>query len=756
MPQPRSKHARIPHLELRPQGYVWRRRIPRSILHLDVVAKGPQPPGLVPDRVKPTQAMCVLRNANLPSDGIPYLHKNKCGIQTVVAGSSVCFPLKTYALPEAAALARKLSALSDQIFLYAATTMSLSLQDTRTLLTAFARFEIEADDRERALADPRSPQLAQAALEREAARQAVLRQAFFQHDYSVVREPLRHVANHLGIKLPDAASEQARLLAYEATRVMLDASQEKVRRDQGEFPGPSPYFSSVIAEQSNPGTNAQTPTTMTSIAPTNKEEAMKLFPRSWFASIKASPLQTEVLEEHAPAPSTPAQEEGLHALLRSRGVLQSCSPEVLAALKKGGAMEVSDGFLVYTALKSAGFGDEWQRHQKPDKAVGDKWQKSSLSSVRTASKIWAEEFRATEFTQASPDDIESTIEMIRRLSKYHGKGRKYTAKSYRALNAKVDKREAAAMDAAEREARRNGITNEAEIRDLRMAKAEPRLRVNTFVRLVRSVNRVGSMLKKLGVIEVNPFDICSFTNREEKALKATEALLEREPWDDRFDEFLASPVFQGKANGDADPLFWMPLIAALMGLRSEEAAQLGPMDVQWDSKVAYVIVRQELGDSVKSANATRKVPVHPALIELGFLELAERAKKDGQRRLFPSLKRGANKGTYTENFTKTFGYYRRTNDVYWHGLDFHALRTTFHHRLLDASCPGAHRRKLMGHEPLDEGEKSYAQKGISMPSLLKEVGKVPFDTARVRSPLGDYPKALHEGNGLRLVHRSAS
>ncbi|MBP0482093.1 site-specific integrase [Sagittula salina] len=676
------------------------------------------------------------------------------GIQTTFAGIPICLSLKTHAFSVAAELARRLSTLSDQVFLYA-TTMSLSSENTRDLLTTLARFEIEAADRERALGDPRSPQLAQAALEREAARQAVLRQAFFQRDYAVAQEPLKHVAAHLGIQLPEAGCEQAQLLAYEATRVLLDNCEEKARRDKGIFPGPSPYFARAIAEETSPGVPAQPTASAIAEPPIDKEEAMKLFPRNWFASRQPGPVPPAMSEE-APVSSERPEKKDIRELLRSRGVLKSCSPEILAILEKRGAMTVHEGFMVYQAFKGAGFGEEWQRHQKPDEGVGERWKKSSLPALRTAGKIWGEEFGSTGWVHATEEDIEEAIKLIRSLPKFHGKGNKYTAASYRALITKVKAREAAAMDAAEREARRKGCTNETEIRDLRLAEAEPRIRVATYLRLVRSANRVGTMLKKLGIVETNPFDICTFTTREEKSLKATETTLEREPWDDRLNELLDTRVFQGNAAGEADPLFWMPLIGLLMGTRMEEAAQAGPGDVQSDEGIAYLIVRQALGDSVKSENATRKIPLHPVLIELGFLEFVKRAKKRGDRRLFPSLTRGANKGTYTENFTKAFGYYRRTNDVYWHGLDFHALRTTFHHRLSDASCPGAHRRKLMGHEPLDEGERAYSQKGISIASLFEQVKKIPFDVSRVQTPISGFPERPQEAQGLRLVQGSKS
>jgi hypothetical protein len=74
---------------------------------------------------------------------------------------------------------------------------------------------------------------------------------------------------------------------------------------------------------------------------------------------------------------------------------------------------------------------------------------------------------------------------------------------------------------------------------------------------------------------------------------------------------------------------------------------------------------------------------------------------------------------------------------------------------MDASVPGYIKRNLMGHEPLDEGEKSYAQNGISIATLLEHVSKIPFDSELVKSPL-NIPKptllsAKAEKHGLKVV-----
>lgn len=209
----------------------------------------------------------------------------------------------------------------------------------------------------------------------------------------------------------------------------------------------------------------------------------------------------------------------------------------------------------------------------------------------------------------------------------------------------------------------------------------------------------------------------------------------RQRWDDRAEKLFETPVFQGESRDEGDPLFWSPLLGFLQGLRGEEGLQLGPDDFGTKDGIAYMRIHNGPGNSVKSEAGERVIPVHPALIELGLLDLVELCRKQGKRCLFSNLRRGQTKKSYTEIFTKEFTRYRQAHDVYWHGLDLHATRTTFHHDLMDQITPDNIRRKLMGHEPLDEGERSYAQNGISLATLLEVVSRIRFNAVAIQSPI---------------------
>ncbi len=199
---PRSRSSQ-PHLEQRKSGFYWRRRWPAS----------------------------RAERVDLNLSGKEFS----------------CFSLRTISLSDAKTLARRLTAMSDQVFAaLTEKTMPLAPEIAEHILVNLARFEIEAFERTRAAAPYRSAAAAHADLHRETVLQETLRQALLLRDRDVARAPLRNIAQQLGITLDEEDLDWQRL-AIEATRVLLDVSQERHRRDQGIYNGPTVYFRSAMA-----------------------------------------------------------------------------------------------------------------------------------------------------------------------------------------------------------------------------------------------------------------------------------------------------------------------------------------------------------------------------------------------------------------------------------------------------------------------------------------------------------------------------
>lgn len=92
--------------------------------------------------------------------------------------------------------------------------------------------------------------------------------------------------------------------------------------------------------------------------------------------------------------------------------------------------------------------------------------------------------------------------------------------------------------------------------------------------------------------------------------------------------------------------YWLPVLAAYYGGRLEELVGIEVADVV-DEEVGLVfwIRPNSTRPNIKGGKkASRCLPIHPILVELGFLEYLKAAREAGTKRLFPSLSKGATFG----------------------------------------------------------------------------------------------------------------
>jgi len=69
---------------------------------------------------------------------------------------------------------------------------------------------------------------------------------------------------------------------------------------------------------------------------------------------------------------------------------------------------------------------------------------------------------------------------------------------------------------------------------------------------------------------------------------------------------------------------WLPWLAALSGARIGELAQLWGEEIKIENGVHFVQIKAAPdGGSLKTPNSERKVPLHPVLIEDGFLDFVK-------------------------------------------------------------------------------------------------------------------------------------
>ncbi|BCG47073.1 hypothetical protein GEOBRER4_n1897 [Citrifermentans bremense] len=168
---------------------------------------------------------------------------------------------------------------------------------------------------------------------------------------------------------------------------------------------------------------------------------------------------------------------------------------------------------------------------------------------------------------------------------------------------------------------------------------------------------------------------------EERSVYAPEELqriLDNLTWDERHPDRL-----------------WVPLIGLLQGMRLNEICQLHVNDVSADD-VPSISINDDVDKQVKNSESYRRVPIHPKLLQLGFLDFVHRVKRRGEARLFWQLKphRGAY-AHYTGKWFQTFNRKHVTSDP---KKVFHSLRHGFIDYLANSTEAKEHQIAwLVGH-----------------------------------------------------------
>lgn len=137
--------------------------------------------------------------------------------------------------------------------------------------------------------------------------------------------------------------------------------------------------------------------------------------------------------------------------------------------------------------------------------------------------------------------------------------------------------------------------------------------------------------------------------------------------------------------------YWLPHIGLFTGARINEICQLNPQtDIlrDPDSGIWYFWITdttkadERIKKSVKTGES-RKTPIHPKLIELGFLRYVERVKSEGAKLIFPAEEwrpKGGRASPYASEFftefLKQIGIHGVKNEKGCAPRGMHALRHT--------------------------------------------------------------------------------
>ncbi|MBW0169168.1 MAG: site-specific integrase [Hydrogenophaga sp.] len=147
--------------------------------------------------------------------------------------------------------------------------------------------------------------------------------------------------------------------------------------------------------------------------------------------------------------------------------------------------------------------------------------------------------------------------------------------------------------------------------------------------------------------------------------------------------------------------YWLPLLGLFTGARIGELCQLHLEDVRCESGVWFIDINERTADkSLKNAWSERQVPLHPRLVELGFVRWCNQLRKDGFKRVFPELSWNPTNRYAKEpiramsQFLEKLGMPRDGTKV------FHSFRHGVNNSLQKrSSMSDIMRKRMMGHEP---------------------------------------------------------
>lgn len=224
------------------------------------------------------------------------------------------------------------------------------------------------------------------------------------------------------------------------------------------------------------------------------------------------------------------------------------------------------------------------------------------------------------------------------------------------------------------------------------------------------------------VIEANP--------AKDVRIRVTEKRQERPDWGiDDLMKLVSGPVHsegQRPKGCGGEAAYWLPLLALFMGARREELGQLRVMDVVRCTYVDGAEQHQQawciditdrpdprglLVNQLKNVASRRQIPLHPKLIELGFIGYVQ-GLKDKHGRVFPDLKPVGVRQRLTDKWGQWFGQYRL--DL---GIDrskvFHSFRHNWKTHATDAGMSERICREFQGHEGKDAADKYGAKPSMA-------------------------------------------
>jgi len=216
---------------------------------------------------------------------------------------------------------------------------------------------------------------------------------------------------------------------------------------------------------------------------------------------------------------------------------------------------------------------------------------------------------------------------------------------------------------------------------------------------------------------------------------------------EQLQQIFCSPLFTGfESDGKEhrpgqqranDWRFWIPLTCLFTGARITEIAQLRTDDLHYDGDVPFItICHDESRQQTTKSGHTRVMPLHPKLVQLGFVAFVEqqsqRSAVDGNPRLFPELNPsqrgslGAAPSRFWRNYLCRAGIKSNAD-----GFGSHSFRHALTDRLRLAGYLDEEIKVVLGHSQKSVTSGYGRIRQGTVERILKMIEKIEFKEANV-------------------------
>ena len=204
-----------------------------------------------------------------------------------------------------------------------------------------------------------------------------------------------------------------------------------------------------------------------------------------------------------------------------------------------------------------------------------------------------------------------------------------------------------------------------------------------------------------------------FTKKDAKKSGSTQSY---KPFNDEELKTIFQPMLLSEAKQPAD--FWLPMLGLFTGGRVSELSQIDTADIQKHGEIWAISLNEEEDKQLKTPAAVRLIPLHPTLIQCGFLEYVKDASKHGKK-LFPYLTPDQF-GSYGSRTSERWGKHLDKLKITDPQKVFHSFRSTSNGRLKKNGVPEESRCQFIGHEHDTVNSATYSEPH-ELPFLLENV-----------------------------------